>query len=596
MNNGVGSYEEESHNKLHQEIIDEYISVIKEFPFSSQDEINEFPYKELIPNLKVRINKYEPVEFNKKGKEESKIENNNVIKSSIDKVTDYVLEESSSSFHNCMYCEEENCDCIKTKDSLICVEDIRIEVKNRILMKDINLKFDGRYGLVGSNGKGKSLLLKEIAKRVRGVVLLNQDIRLNSKKTVEEKLIKDYNREEAFRILRGLGFTQDMITVPIKNFSGGWIKKVYIAKALLTNYNLLLLDEPTNFLDIPSITWLEREIIKIKNVVIVSHDREFLNNTVNKILHLENKKIEEYKGGYKNFKEQYSRRREERAKEIKKQNEEREHLKSFIDRFRFNAKRAPQVQSRIKILEKLPKLEPYKDEIKIKFKFQSDDIKGRIIEFKNYNFRYKDKIIFKDLNICLRGGKKMLIVGKNGTGKSTFLKMILNLINGIGNDKNEFSGGKDDNIKFINNKLKVGYFAQYHNDQLDMEERVLPCVMKNKIEEEDARSLLSTFNLSLDYQKIRNISGGEKTKLNFALISITNPNLLLLDEPTNHLDVESIDALKEALKEFKGTLICISHDLTFIKDLFDEIYICENNTLKLYNKGIDEYKKSLNFQ
>lgn len=463
---------------------------------------------------------------------------------------------------------------------------IGLSVKGREIIRDssVTIVRGRKYGLVGRNGIGKTTLLKAIRKRKFGIP---RGVRIHMIKqdSVVDGTVEDFVGVDAGRILNGLGFTKETAGKRMKDLSGGWRMRAHLAKAISTSPDLLLLDEPTNYLDINALSWLERAIRDLKTVIIVSHDRNFLNSTAEMILHLNDLRIETYKGNYENFVRQRRERIASAKKEYENQLASREHLQSFIDRFRYNAKRASLAQSKIKMLAKMPVLVPPKQDPVIRFSFSSTPSQGVLVEFAGVGFSYGDgsagsREILRGVDMRIGSGSRIVVVGANGQGKSTFLKLLVG--------KLEATSGS-----LIRNPcLKVGYFAQHHVDHLKVGENVLDFMMKSGTQEESRRAL-AAFGLSVDNQRIGTLSGGQKSRLGFAIINATRPNLLVLDEPTNHLDMESIDALADALARFDGAVVCVSHDLSFITSAFTEVYVCGDGDIKRFNWSILEYKQGL---
>jgi len=462
-------------------------------------------------------------------------------------------------------------------------------VHNKLIVEnsEVTLTRNKKYGLVGRNGIGKSTLLKAIRRREFGmpkglkIHMLRQDY-------VSDERVIDYVGADAGKILQSLGFNKERMEATIRSLSGGWRMRAQLARALHINPELLLLDEPTNFLDMQAIGFLEKQMATLKTVIVVSHDRNFLENTVDWILHLSDCRVRAYKGAYGQFVKQLAEERETHQREYDSVKAQREHIQSFIDRFRYNAKRSSQAQSRIKLLEKLPKVEPPREEARMKFRFSSitaerKEPKGPLVEFEHVKFSYGDKQIFRDLTFTVGPKARIVLVGENGTGKSTFLRMLTS--SGVGQS--------DATSKITTNPLlRVGYFAQHHVEHLNHSTGALALLLKSH-DEETSRAALSSFGLHVNNQKISTLSGGQKSKLAFAMISLLNPNLLVLDEPTNHLDMETIDALAEALIEFEGAVVCVSHDLAFVERVFKDVYVCEGGDLTYFRGTPSDYKAKL---
>lgn len=436
-----------------------------------------------------------------------------------------------------------------------------------------------KYGLVGRNGVGKTTLLNALRKRRFGIPK-GLKIYMIRQESFPDATVEDFVGVDAGRILNGLGFTREMACKRLGELSGGWRMRAQLAKAINVNPDLLLLDEPTNYLDIKALNWLEGQIRELKTVVVVSHDRNFLNNTVESVLHLNDLKIDVYRGNYDAFVRLRRERMVFAKKEYENQLATREHLQSFIDRFRYNAKRASLAQSKIKMLAKMPALEPPRHDPVVRFAFSSTPAHGVLTEFVGVSFSYGERRIFKSIGMKIESGSRIVVVGANGQGKSTFLKLLTGRL--------EESGGS----VLRHSCLKVGYFAQHHVDHLRVNENVLDFMMKTHTQEESRRAL-AAFGLSVENQRIGTLSGGQKSRLGFAIINALKPNLLVLDEPTNHLDMESIDALADALRQFEGAVICVSHDLNFIDAVFKDVYVCEDGGIRHFKGSILEYKETL---
>ncbi|XP_077301528.1 uncharacterized protein LOC143922181 [Arctopsyche grandis] len=469
--------------------------------------------------------------------------------------------------------------------------DLDLFVNNKLIVENspISLIRNKKYGLVGRNGIGKTTLLKAIRKRQFGIPKALKIHLLKQDYVSDEKII-DYVGIDGGKILQNLGFKKEQLQQTLREMSGGWRMRAQLAKAIHLNPDLLLLDEPTNFLDIHAINFLESQIENLKTVIIVSHDRNFLNNTTDTTLLLHNYKIETYNGNYSAFVKQKEEERIRAVREYDSIKAQRDHMESFINRFRANAKRSSQAQSRIKLMEKIPLPELAKEAPQMKFRIKTQAVKGVLVEIENTVFSYpipsKDgetinkKVIFKDLSLRIDTGSRMVIVGENGMGKSTLLRLLT---------QNIFP---DSGKVTLHPALKIGYFAQHHLDHLDHEQGALSLLMKT-YDEETSRAALSNFGLQINNQKIGTLSGGQKSRLAFALLSLEKPNMLIMDEPTNHLDMETIDALADALINFEGAVICVSHDLAFIQKVFNEVYICENQELTFFRGSPLDYKESI---
>lgn len=322
-------------------------------------------------------------------------------------------------------------------------------------------------------------------------------------------------------------------------------------------------------------------------MLVVSHDREFLDEVATDILYMHSEKLDYYKGNFTNFHATKQERRKAQLREYESQEQYRKHLQDFIDRWRYNAKRAPQAQSKIKILEKLPVLEPPEEEKLITFQFpEADQLSPPILQMSEVTFGYStEKTIIRHVNIDLRMDSRIAVVGPNGAGKSTMLKLLT--------EENKPSSG----TVHRNGRLRIAYFTQHHIDQLDLTKNAVGFMadrFPGKTEEEYRRHL-GSFGITgmVGLQTMKTLSGGQKSRVAFACLSMQNPHILVLDEPTNHLDMESMDALQEALAQFNGGVIIVSHDERFINTVCNEIWICDNGVLNKFSGTIKDYKEAI---
>uniref|UniRef100_A0A915Q752 ABC transporter domain-containing protein n=1 Tax=Setaria digitata TaxID=48799 RepID=A0A915Q752_9BILA len=407
----------------------------------------------------------------------------------------------------------------------------------------------------------------------------------------------------AASILFGLGFTPEEQKQPTKEFSGGWRMRLALAKALFMRPDLLLLDEPTNMLDMRAIIWLENHLQEwTSTIVIVSHDRSFLNSVCTDIIHLHSKRLDQYKGNYAVFEKTMKEKlmQQERLlifgndsrilanvfREYEAQQQFRQHTQEFIDKFRYNAKRASMVQSRIKMLEKLPILKPVVLEGEVKLSFPECEILNNLVlQLDDVSFRYTSvsPFIFTKLQIGSHADSRICIVGENGAGKTTLLKLLLGELSPTSGFRN------------ANRHLKIGYFSQHHVDQLDMNisgMEVLEKRFPGKTQEE-YRAVLGRFGLSGDLalQSVVTLSGGQKSRLAFANIAMSNPNYLIMDEPTNHLDVETVEALGQAINSFNGGVLIVSHDEKLIDMVCKELWVVKDRSVMALEGGLEEYKR-----
>ncbi|XP_014598653.1 PREDICTED: ATP-binding cassette sub-family F member 3 [Polistes canadensis] len=536
---------------------------------------------------------------------------------------------------------------METKGGVNKTQDIRIEnfdvaYGDRVLLQgaDLTLAFGRRYGLIGRNGLGKTTLLRMISsKQLRipshvRVLHVEQEVAGNETSALESVLECDQERstllsreaelqaaiekdggkasdvlgEELARIyeamqlaevdksparasaiLSGLGFSVERQSWPTKAFSGGWRMRLALARALFSRPDLLLLDEPTNMLDIKAILWLEKYLQSWPTtLLVVSHDRNFLDTVPTDILYLRGQKIEAYRGNYEQFSKTKGERERNQQREYEAQQAKRAHVQEFIDRFRYNANRASSVQSKIKMLEKLPELKPMEKEGEVTLRFPDvEQLSPPILQLNEVSFRYENgkdnSYVFTDVNLTASLQSRICIVGENGAGKTTLLKIITGALS------------PTRGTVHVHRNLKFGYFSQHHVDQLDM--RVCPVeLLQNHFPGkpiEEYRRMLGSFGISGDLalQTINSLSGGQKSRVAFALMCAAMPNFLVLDEPTNHLDIESIEALGKALNNCQAGVILVSHDERLIRMVCTELWVCGEGSVRCIEGGFDEYRR-----
>ncbi|KAI0321921.1 P-loop containing nucleoside triphosphate hydrolase protein [Amylostereum chailletii] len=516
---------------------------------------------------------------------------------------------------------------------------------NRILSgASLTLAHGRRYGLIGRNGIGKSTLLRHIAMRdvpipphisilfveqeivgddttaldsvLKADVwrdhLLKEEASLNAKLTELEGQVQDARLEEArdeisgrltevhtsladmdaesgparaAALLAGLGFQEQDQSRPTSSFSGGWRMRLALARALFVKPALLLLDEPSNHIDLNALAWLEDYLQTWPGtLLVVSHDRAFLDAVATDIIHQHSGRLDYYKGNFTQFYSTKSERERNLRREYDAQMEYRKHLQAFIDRWRYNANRAAQAQSKIKILEKLPELTPPETEDTETFRFpETEKISPPLLQLSEVTFGYDmSKIILSKINIDVGLDSRIAIVGTNGAGKSTLIKLLTGDLNPISGQVNR------------NGRLRVGYFAQHHVDTL------IPTM--NPVQflahrfpgktEQEYRSHLGNFQITgmTGLQSIGTLSGGQKSRVAFAVLSLQQPHILLLDEPTNHLDLEGLDALMAALSAWNGGVIIISHDERFITTVAQELWVCGDGAVSKFYGDVQAYK------
>ncbi len=388
-------------------------------------------------------------------------------------------------------------------------------------------------------------------------------------------------------ILYGLGFSQEQQKQPLNSFSGGWRMRVALAAALFVPSDILLLDEPTNHLDLEASLWLENFLERYSGtLIIISHDRSLLNRLCTRILHIENLKIQSYGGNYDAFERTRALQKENEQKQAAKTEETRKHLQSFVDRFRYKANKAKQAQSRIKMLERLPPKAVFIGETHLHFKFPSPtELPSPLIKIEDGSVGYGEKVVLSKLNLRIDADDRIALLGANGNGKSTFAKMLagkLKLMNG----SVQASG-----------KLQVSYYAQHQTEELSPDLTALQqmqLIMKNT-DETRIRAHLGAFGLTQHKAETRIalLSGGEKARLLFAVMTRNAPHILLLDEPTNHLDIDARDALIEAINDYKGAVILITHDPHLIELTADRLWLIDNGRCTAYDGDLEDYRNLL---
>lgn len=524
---------------------------------------------------------------------------------------------------------------------MLTVQNISYYLGDRALYEDasLHIKPKDKIGLIGANGTGKSTLLKIIAGEItpdEGIIskskdcsigFLNQDLlsfksqdsilsvvmqafeRENHLQEEIEKLSKQLETEytdqmierlgklqeeydvlggysiqsKAEEILEGLGFVTSDLHKPLELFSGGWRMRVILGKMLLMQPSLLLLDEPTNHLDLPSIEWLEKYIKGYGGaVIIVSHDQDFLNNCVSLIAEVAYRDINLYVGNYDKYLEERELRREIQKSAFQNQQKKIKETEQFIERFKAKASKAKQAQSRVKALEKMERVEDIVEENKqINFHFNIARESGKIVlELKDLAKSYGDKLIFKNSNVTIMRGDKIALIGANGKGKSTLLRII--------EGRESYEGERNEGHNVL-----TSMYAQHQLEDLNIENEILSELQQMGIEktELELRTVLGAFLFYNDdvYKKIKVLSGGERSRVALAKTLISEANFLLLDEPTNHLDMLSVNMLVQALEQYNGTYVAISHDRYFIKNVANKIWFIENQELKEYPGTYAEY-------
>jgi ATP-binding cassette subfamily F protein 3 len=396
-------------------------------------------------------------------------------------------------------------------------------------------------------------------------------------------------RSRAEQLLTGLGFTQQQMMLPVSSFSGGWRMRLNLAQALICPSDLLLLDEPTNHLDLDAILWLEDWLKRYAGtLIVISHDRDFLDGVTNVIVHIDERKLKRYSGNYSAFERQRAAQLELAQAMLDKQQRKRAHLQSFIDRFKAKATKAKQAQSRIKALAKMEELTPLRAAAEFSFEFREPErAPNPLLVLDKVAAGYRDtdgkeKTIVSGMSFSLNAGQRIGLLGANGAGKSTLIKTIAG-------DLPPLHGSAR-----LGKGLAIGYFAQHQLEMLRPDDSPLMHLARiaPDIREQELRDFLGSFNFPGEMVKspIAPFSGGEKARLALALIVWLRPNLLLLDEPTNHLDLETREALTEALAQFDGTMLLVSHDRHLLRATTDEFMIVADGSLQSFDGDLDDYK------
>ncbi|KAJ4415310.1 ATP-binding cassette, regulator of translational elongation [Gnomoniopsis sp. IMI 355080] len=547
----------------------------------------------------------------------------------------------------------------KSKDIKIDNIDVSIGGLRILADTTLTLAYGHRYGLVGNNGIGKSTLLRALARRevpipthisilhveqeitgddtpalqavldadVWRKILLKDEVETSAKlaeiesqratmadtsadaakldrdrEALDQKLTdvqaklaemeSDKAESRAASILAGLGFSPERQQFATKTFSGGWRMRLALARALFCEPDLLLLDEPSNMLDVPSITFLSNYLQGYPStVLVVSHDRAFLDEVATDIIHQHSERLDYYRGA--NFASFYATKEERKKtakREYEKQMAERAHLQAFIDKFRYNAAKSSEAQSRIKKLERMPVLEAPETEYSVHFKFPDvEKMSPPIIQMSGVTFGYSpDKVLLRNVDLDVQLDSRIGIVGPNGAGKTTVLKLLINKLQPL-------SG-----IISQNPRLRVGFFAQHHVDALDLTTSAVSFMAKMYPgkKDEEYRHTLGAFGITgtTGLQKMELLSGGQKSRVAFACLALTNPHILVLDEPSNHLDIEAMDALSEALQQFQGGVLMVSHDVTMLQTVCTSLWVCDGGTVEKFDGTVADYKKRITAQ
>lgn len=516
---------------------------------------------------------------------------------------------------------------------MLTLQDIGFSIAGQQILDDVSLNIDDRQhaGLVGRNGSGKSTLLKIILGELehdggkiqmeRGKTalsvkqqmpdasltprefLLSQDKQrlfllqeLENHADKPEKMAEIYDKliainafdaeSRAAVVLRGLGFDEEAQNVPLGNFSGGYRMRVALGAILFQEPDLLLLDEPTNHLDFETVSWLKKFLKGYpKSFLLISHDRDFLNETVDTIFHLKNHKITRYTGNFDTFIDTYALKQKNAEEYNAKMEAQRKHIMAFVTRFQYKATKAKQAQSRLKFLEKMKFVPVDSDDPTVAFNFPEPlhVLSSNILTYDRVFLGYDEKVVLKNISGSIMYNDRIAIVGANGNGKSTFAKFLAG-------ELKQKRGTRE-----AHSKLKVGFYRQDLFEKLDVTKSLCEFMSETMPEsnEQSVRNHLGRFGFSGDkvFQKISALSGGEKARLVFASLTVGAPNLLILDEPTNHLDIEMRESLIKSLATYQGAVILITHEQNFLNRVANSIFVVENSTITQYNDDLKSYER-----
>lgn len=519
---------------------------------------------------------------------------------------------------------------------MITLKDISLRRGKNILLDDVNwtIARDERIGIIGANGTGKtslfSLLLNELESDTGEVIIARQikfahvaqetkalpqtalDFVIDGDdelRVLQEELVKAEQEHDGHKIaelheqismidgysakaraaqlLVGLSFTHQELTKPVSDFSGGFRVRLNLARALMCRADILLLDEPTNHLDLDAVIWLEDWLNHYTGtLLLISHDRDFLDHTITQIAHLYNQKLKIYTGNYSQFETERANQLQLQQAQYEKQQKHIAHMQAFVDRFRYKATKARQAQSRLKAIERLELVAKVQTESPFSFEFKAPkENPYPLLYLEDAEIAYGERTILNHLNLSISPAERITILGPNGAGKSSLMKLLAGeLLPKAGE-------------RFASSGLKIGYFAQHQVDSLHLHESALAHLrnLAEEASEQVLRDFLGGFDFRGDkvFEPVGNFSGGEKSRLALALIVWQRPNLLLLDEPTNHLDLEMRHAMNIALQEYQGALILVTHDRFLIRSTTDKFLLVASGKLQEFKGDLADYQRWL---
>ncbi len=519
---------------------------------------------------------------------------------------------------------------------MLTVSNLTYKVGHRTILEDCGVTImDGwKVGIVGINGAGKSTLFKLISGDLQaddGVIsmaveqrlgMVRQDIpetdtslidlvleaneemaalwKATETETDPNKIAEIYEQlaamdaysasAKASRLLSGLGFEEHQLQEPFSSFSGGWRMRVALAAALFVEPEILLLDEPTNHLDLEAIMWLETYLASYPHtLLIISHDREVLNKCIDHVVHVDDKQLTRYTGNYDAFERERAEKLGLQQKMFEKQQAHRAHMQKFVDRFKAQASKARQAQSRVKALERMDIVDAVIADRAVRFTFPNPaKISSPMLSINNVDVGYKEgEPVLRRVYESIEKDDRIAILGANGNGKSTMMKLIAGKLDVMAGDVNRSS------------KLRIGYFSQHQTEELDVNStpfEAMMDMMRTKIpdvKEPTVRAKLGAFGFSRDLADnlISTLSGGEKARLLFAFMSFDAPHMLLLDEPTNHLDIDAREALVQALNNYEGAIIIVSHDPNMVERVADRLWLVKDGSCARFDGDLEDYRK-----